>query len=402
MARADPHRQAVGIVRLRAAGPRRRQLAAQDRERIPLAAAGGIRLVVGELRTDVTKTHKDARGRLRHNDVEHRDPQAAIAWLWRVPRPREERGRALRPRASDDRRRAERQRLVVPSSQRMPATRWSSHKDIAAKALQEARRPARPGDAEQARAGRSSAPTLPTTRPRPRRASGSEPSASRSSPRPTTASERRAGRGSRRGRVARQPPAGGPTRHPRVARPGGRAGGGGSARHRARATRPKGAPRWPAPSNRKPLTERASATRAARPTASGIEQAARALLTTDGWQRWIRVRATNGLSQVQPAQSVADRARVPRARHHPDLRRRLPRLPRAQPLRAQGRDGDPHPRPGHRQGPRRARRGDRRAASLLPHRPGLGRLDDRRRCPGETGPAHAVRRADHGRQPPAT
>jgi hypothetical protein len=26
-------------------------------------------------------------------------------------------------------------RLVIPSSQRMPATRWSSHKDIAAKAL---------------------------------------------------------------------------------------------------------------------------------------------------------------------------------------------------------------------------------------------------------------------------
>jgi hypothetical protein len=26
-------------------------------------------------------------------------------------------------------------RLVVPSSQRMPATRWTSHKDIAAKAL---------------------------------------------------------------------------------------------------------------------------------------------------------------------------------------------------------------------------------------------------------------------------
>lgn len=28
-----------------------------------------------------------------------------------------------------------------------------------------------------------------------------------------------------------------------------------------------------------------------------IEQAARALLTTEGWQRWIRVRATNGLSR---------------------------------------------------------------------------------------------------------
>jgi hypothetical protein len=28
-----------------------------------------------------------------------------------------------------------------------------------------------------------------------------------------------------------------------------------------------------------------------------IEQAARALLTTDGWQRWIKVRASNGLSK---------------------------------------------------------------------------------------------------------
>ena len=28
-----------------------------------------------------------------------------------------------------------------------------------------------------------------------------------------------------------------------------------------------------------------------------LEQAARALLTTDGWQRWIKVHATNGLSR---------------------------------------------------------------------------------------------------------
>jgi antirestriction factor ArdC-like protein len=34
-------------------------------------------------------------------------------------------------------------RLVVPSSQRMPATRWSSHKDIAAKALSDEERDAR-------------------------------------------------------------------------------------------------------------------------------------------------------------------------------------------------------------------------------------------------------------------
>jgi hypothetical protein len=48
--------------------------------------------------------------------------------------------------------------------------------------------------------------------------------------------------------------------------------------------------------NRKPLTddERAARRKADR---DRIEQAARALLTTDGWQRWIKVRATNGLAR---------------------------------------------------------------------------------------------------------
>jgi hypothetical protein len=48
--------------------------------------------------------------------------------------------------------------------------------------------------------------------------------------------------------------------------------------------------------NRKPLTE---AERDARRKADRerIEQAARDLLTSDGWQRWIRVRSTNGLSR---------------------------------------------------------------------------------------------------------
>jgi hypothetical protein len=48
--------------------------------------------------------------------------------------------------------------------------------------------------------------------------------------------------------------------------------------------------------NRKPLTdeERDARHRADR---DRVEQAARALLTTDGWQRWIRVRASNGLSR---------------------------------------------------------------------------------------------------------
>ena len=48
--------------------------------------------------------------------------------------------------------------------------------------------------------------------------------------------------------------------------------------------------------NRKPLS---SEERDARRQADRdrIEQAARALLTTDGWQRWIKVRASNGLSR---------------------------------------------------------------------------------------------------------
>ena len=48
--------------------------------------------------------------------------------------------------------------------------------------------------------------------------------------------------------------------------------------------------------NRKPLTE---AERDARRKADRerIEQAARALLTSDGWRRWIKVRASNGLSR---------------------------------------------------------------------------------------------------------
>ena len=47
--------------------------------------------------------------------------------------------------------------------------------------------------------------------------------------------------------------------------------------------------------NRKPLTD---AERDARRQADRerIEQAARELLTTDGWQRWIKIRASNGLS----------------------------------------------------------------------------------------------------------
>jgi hypothetical protein len=108
----------------------------QTGERVAWIAAGGIRLVVAELRTDATKTRKDGtRGRLRIDYGDHRDPQAAIAWLWKfidgAKTAGELYGRALVVIAAEQ----HANRLVVPSGQRMPATRWSSHKDIAAKAL---------------------------------------------------------------------------------------------------------------------------------------------------------------------------------------------------------------------------------------------------------------------------
>ena len=59
-------------------------------------------------------------------------------------------------------------------------------------------------------------------------------------------------------------------------------------------------------SSRRTLTE---AERDARRQADRdrLEQAARELLTSDGWQRWIRVRATNGLALVISRRGVIDR-----------------------------------------------------------------------------------------------
>jgi hypothetical protein len=95
-----------------------------------------VRLVVGDLRTDVTKTRKDgSRGRLRIDYGDARDPQATVAWLWKfvdgAKTAGELYGRALVVIAAEQ----HATRLVAPASQRMPTSRWSSHKDLAAKAL---------------------------------------------------------------------------------------------------------------------------------------------------------------------------------------------------------------------------------------------------------------------------
>lgn len=108
----------------------------QTGERIARIAAGGVRLAIDELRADVTKTRKDgSRGRLRIDYGDHRNPDAALTWLWKfvdgAKTAGDLYGRALMVIAAEQ----HATRLVVASSQRMPATRWSSHKDIAAKAL---------------------------------------------------------------------------------------------------------------------------------------------------------------------------------------------------------------------------------------------------------------------------
>ena len=47
-------------------------------------AMAGIRLVIDEFRTDVTKTRKDgSRGKLRIDYGDAHDPEAPVKWLWK-------------------------------------------------------------------------------------------------------------------------------------------------------------------------------------------------------------------------------------------------------------------------------------------------------------------------------
>jgi ParB family chromosome partitioning protein len=108
----------------------------QTGERIARLAMTGIRLVIDEFRTDVTKTLKDgSRGRQRIDYGDPRDPQKPIAWLWKfidgAKGAGELYGRALVVIAAEQ----YASRLVVPTSQRAHPTTWSSHKDLAARAL---------------------------------------------------------------------------------------------------------------------------------------------------------------------------------------------------------------------------------------------------------------------------
>lgn len=122
----------------------------QTGDRVARLAASGIRLVIDEFRTDVTKTRKDgSRGRLRIDYGAAKQPDAAIKWLWKfVDGARDAAelyGRGLVVLAAEQ----YASRLVVPQSQRTPPSGWASHKDHAAKALKKLAGPHLPASLRQ-------------------------------------------------------------------------------------------------------------------------------------------------------------------------------------------------------------------------------------------------------------
>ena len=93
-------------------------------------------LVIDEFRTHVTGLARTAAaGGLRIDYGDPRAPSESIAWLWRwidgAKTAGELYGRALVVIAAEQ----YASRLVVPATQRSHPTRWSSHKNHAAKAL---------------------------------------------------------------------------------------------------------------------------------------------------------------------------------------------------------------------------------------------------------------------------
>mgnify|MGYP001164787606 CR=1 FL=1 len=122
----------------------------QAGERIHHLAVAGIRLVIGELRQDVTKTRKDGtRGRLRIDYGDARQPDAALKWLWRYvdagKTAGELYGRAIVVIAAEQ----YAARIVLPSSQRTYRQQWGSHNDLAAKALKKLAGPHLPASLKQ-------------------------------------------------------------------------------------------------------------------------------------------------------------------------------------------------------------------------------------------------------------
>lgn len=122
----------------------------QTGERVCRLAMTGIRLVIADFRSDVTKTRKDgSRGKLRIDYGDAHQPEEPVKWLWKfvdgARNASELYGRAIVVIAAEQ----YASRLVVPTSQRSHPTRWGSHKDHAAKALKKLAGPHLPASLRQ-------------------------------------------------------------------------------------------------------------------------------------------------------------------------------------------------------------------------------------------------------------
>ena len=105
----------------------------QQGERVARLAVSGIRLVIEEFRADVTKTRKDgSKGALRIDYGNGREPQEPVRWLWKYVDGAKTAGDS-RPRARGDRRRAVRLPAGRAPEPAPAPTRWTSHKDLAAR-----------------------------------------------------------------------------------------------------------------------------------------------------------------------------------------------------------------------------------------------------------------------------
>jgi hypothetical protein len=122
----------------------------QSGERVARLAVSGIRLVIEQLRSDVTKTRQDGTpGALRIDYGSPQTPEEPIAWLWKyldgARSASELYGRALVVILAEQ----HACRLVVPRSQQTPPLRWESHKDTAARALAKLAKGHLPGSLSQ-------------------------------------------------------------------------------------------------------------------------------------------------------------------------------------------------------------------------------------------------------------
>jgi hypothetical protein len=151
----------------------------QTGERVTRLAMSGIRLVIEEFRSDVTKTRKDgSKAALRIDYGDPHQPEAAVAWMWKfidgARSAGELYGRVLVVICAEQ----YASRLVVPQSQRSHPSSWASHRDHAAKALKKLAGPHLPASLRELdRAIKRAHRDYETAAGQPRQPAGRQPAA---------------------------------------------------------------------------------------------------------------------------------------------------------------------------------------------------------------------------------